>query len=50
MKYFLTSHVVFVDGNLVYSKSAEEHPEHLRTVLEVLWEKKLYAKLSKCEF
>ncbi|XP_057734358.1 uncharacterized mitochondrial protein AtMg00860-like [Arachis stenosperma] len=28
----------------------EEHAEHLRTVLQILKEKKLYAKLSKCEF
>ena len=42
--------VVFIDDILVYSKSEEEHAEHLRIVLEVLKEKKLYAKLSKCEF
>ncbi|GAU51985.1 hypothetical protein TSUD_417850, partial [Trifolium subterraneum] len=42
--------VVFIDDILVYSKSVEEHKEHLRIVLQVLKEKKLYAKLSKCEF
>src|ERR1043165_9153975 len=42
--------VVFIDDNLIYSKSDEEHAEHLRVVLELLKEKKLYAKLSKCEF
>ncbi|CAJ2638146.1 unnamed protein product [Trifolium pratense] len=42
--------VVFIDDILVYSKSEEEHKEHLRIVLQVLREKKLYAKLSKCEF
>ncbi|XP_045791768.1 uncharacterized protein LOC123886495 [Trifolium pratense] len=42
--------VVFIDDILVYSKSEEEHKEHLRIVLQVLKEKKLYAKLSKCEF
>jgi hypothetical protein len=42
--------VVFVDDILVYSKSEEEHTEHLRIVLGVLKEKKLFAKLSKCEF
>ena len=42
--------VVFIDDILVYSKSEEEHAEHLRIVLEVLKEKKLYVKLSKCEF
>ncbi|KAK2449424.1 hypothetical protein QL285_008622 [Trifolium repens] len=42
--------VVFIDDILVYSKTEEEHAEHLRIVLKTLQEKKLYAKLSKCEF
>jgi len=42
--------VVFIDYILVYSKSKEEHVEHLRIVLQVLKEKQLFAKLSKCEF
>ncbi|MCI12267.1 retrotransposon protein, partial [Trifolium medium] len=42
--------VVFIDDILIYSKSEEEHKEHLRIVLQMLREKKLYAKLSKCEF
>jgi len=42
--------VVFIDDILVYSKLEEEHPEHLRIVLQVLKEKQLFAKLSKCEF
>ncbi|KAM0061895.1 putative nucleotidyltransferase, Ribonuclease H [Helianthus debilis subsp. tardiflorus] len=42
--------IVFIDDNLVYSKSKEEHEYHLRTVLEILRQKKLYAKFSKCEF
>jgi hypothetical protein len=42
--------VVFIDDILIYSKFEEEHAEHLRIVLETLREKKLYAKLSKCEF
>jgi len=41
---------VFIDDILVYSKSEEEHAEHLRIVLQVLKEKQLFAKLSKCEF
>jgi len=42
--------VVFIDDILVYSKTREEHDEHLRIVLQTLREKKLYAKLSKCDF
>ena len=42
--------VVFIDDILVYSKDAQEHEQHLRIVLETLREKRLYAKLSKCDF
>ena len=42
--------VVFVDDILIYSKTEEEHEEHLRTVLQALREHQLYAKFSKCEF
>jgi len=42
--------VVFIDDILIYSKSAEEHGQHLRVVLEKLRTHKLYAKFSKCEF
>ena len=42
--------IVFIDDILVYSKSHEEHKEHLRVVLRILKEKKLYAKFKKCEF
>ena len=35
---------------LIYSKRVEEHENHLRLVLQLLQEKKLYAKLKKCEF
>jgi len=42
--------VVFIDDILIYSRTLEEHAEHLRLVLGVLREKQLYAKLSKCEF
>ncbi|XP_016722682.1 uncharacterized mitochondrial protein AtMg00860-like [Gossypium hirsutum] len=42
--------VVFIDDILVYSKTESEHDQHLRIVLQILREKQLYEKLSKCEF
>jgi hypothetical protein len=42
--------VVFIDDILVFSKTAEEHAEHLRIVLGKLRQHQLYAKFSKCEF
>ncbi|KAL4291663.1 hypothetical protein GQ457_14G020350 [Hibiscus cannabinus] len=42
--------VVFIDDILVYSRSEDEHEEHLRIVLQTLRENQLYAKFSKCEF
>ncbi|GJS71485.1 pol protein [Tanacetum coccineum] len=42
--------IVFIDDILVYLKTREEHEDHLRIVLEILRQKKLYAKFSKCEF
>ena len=42
--------MIFTDDILIYSKTAEEHAEHLRIVLEKLRQNQLYAKFSKCEF
>ncbi|KAI3758665.1 hypothetical protein L6452_06236 [Arctium lappa] len=42
--------IVFIDDILVFSKSKEEHEDHLRIVLGTLRDKQLYAKFSKCEF
>jgi hypothetical protein len=42
--------IVFIDDILVYSKSIQEHDQHLRVVLEMLRIHRLYAKFSKCEF
>ncbi|KAG8472925.1 hypothetical protein CXB51_034752 [Gossypium anomalum] len=42
--------VIFIDDILVYSKTEAKHYEHFRIVLQVLREKELYVKFSKCEF
>jgi hypothetical protein len=42
--------VVFINDILVYSRGEEEHEAHFRLALQKLWEHRLYAKLSKCEF
>ncbi|CAI5480238.1 unnamed protein product [Closterium sp. Yama58-4] len=42
--------VVYLDDILIFSKSKEEHVQHLQKVFEVLRREKLYAKQSKCEF
>ncbi|WMV34737.1 hypothetical protein MTR67_028122 [Solanum verrucosum] len=50
-KPFLDSFViVFINDILVYSKSEEEHADHLRIILGVLGKQKLYAKFSNCIF
>ena len=42
--------VVFVDDNLIYSKTEEEHEDHLMIILQVRRQHQLYAKFSKCDF
>ena len=42
--------IVFIDDILIYSKSEQEHEDHLRKVLQVLKKEQLYAKFSKCAF
>jgi hypothetical protein len=42
--------VVFIDDILIYYENVEDHAKHLRIVLSILHEHKLYAKFSKCEF
>jgi hypothetical protein len=41
--------VVFIDDILLYSRSREEHEKHLRTIVQILRENKLYAKFKKGE-
>ena len=42
--------IIYIDDILVFSKTEEEHTEHLRLVLTKLRDHRLYAKFSKCEF
>ena len=41
---------MFIDDILIYSKTEEEHEEHLRIALQTLNDNNLFAKFSKCEF
>jgi hypothetical protein len=50
MEYLDKFVMVFINDMLVYSRSEEEHEEHLHLFLQKLRGHKLYAKLSKCEF
>ncbi|GKC43600.1 putative reverse transcriptase domain-containing protein [Tanacetum coccineum] len=42
--------IVFIDDVMIYSKTKQEHEEHLKLILELLKKEELYAKFSKCEF
>jgi hypothetical protein len=50
MEYLDKFVVVFIDDILVYSRSEEEHKEHLHLVFKKFRDHRLYAKLNKCEF
>ncbi|GJV22721.1 putative reverse transcriptase domain-containing protein [Tanacetum coccineum] len=41
--------IIFIDDILIYSKSKQEHEEHLKLILEFLKKEQLYAKFSKCK-
>jgi hypothetical protein len=41
--------LVFINDIMIYSKSGEDHEEHLKSVLQVIIKQKIYAKFSKCD-
>ncbi|XP_070036695.1 uncharacterized protein [Nicotiana tomentosiformis] len=45
--YFDPFAIVFIDDILIYSRSREEHGQHLRIVLQTMRDSQLYAKFSK---
>jgi len=42
--------VAFIDDIMIYSKDKEDHANRVRTVLQILREHQLYAKLKEYEF
>jgi Reverse transcriptase (RNA-dependent DNA polymerase) len=42
--------LVYLDDVLIFSRSDEDHKQHVKMVLQRLRDEKLFAKLSKCEF
>nr|GFB37107.1 putative reverse transcriptase domain-containing protein [Tanacetum cinerariifolium] len=42
--------IVLIDDILIYSKSKQEHEEHIKLILELLKKERLYAKFLKFEF
>ena len=42
--------LVYLDDILIYSRSIEEHWEHLKRALDKLHRAKLFGRLHKCEF
>ncbi|XP_017644608.1 uncharacterized protein LOC108485297 [Gossypium arboreum] len=47
---FVKKKDVFIDDIVIYSRDDTEHTEHLKIVLQILRDKKLYTKFSKSEF
>ena len=49
-KYLRKFVLVFFDDILIYSKSMDEHLDHLRAVFNALREAHLFGNLDKCTF
>ena len=41
--------IIYLDDILIYSKTLDEHLQHIRSALQILRKEQLYCKLSKCE-
>ena len=48
-KYLDDFMIMYINDILVYSKTAEEHAEHLERVFQKLRSNKLYSKGDKCD-
>ena len=42
--------VGLLDDIIIFSEDPSKHVEHVRNILQVLRDNKLYAKVQKCEF
>lgn len=49
-EYLDISVIVYLDDILIYSKTREEHVQHIKKVLERLRQHRLWAKAEKCRF
>lgn len=49
-KYLGQFFIVFINDILIYSKTQEDHEEHLKITLQILREHHLYAKFGTCGF
>src|SRR6266498_1338192 len=42
--------MVYLDDIIIFSQTMDEHLQHMKKVLEALWQAELKLKLEKCEF